>query len=128
MAVNIYWIEEPLIFATDYTGKVDETDSAKVLEFTFAVLEKGPLYTLVDLTGATTMPNNVFKMSKVVELLNHPNCRWLAIVGPNVFAKFVVQVLVRHKAKVLGSRAEAETFLRERVRTEQSETGKERTA
>jgi hypothetical protein len=119
MPANIYWVEEPYILATEYTGNVTEDDSEKALKVLLEAAQKGPLYNLVDMREATTIHNNVFRMRPVVDLINHPNTHWLAVVKPNVIAKFAIQVLVRHKAKVFDTREEAEAFLRERLNAEQ---------
>ena len=119
MTANIYWIEEPYIIATDYSGNVTEDDSEKTLKFLLEAVQKGPLYNLVDMREATTIHNNVFRMRPVVDLINHPNTQWVVVVKPNVIAKFAIQVLVRHKAKVFDTREEAEAFLRERLNADQ---------
>ncbi len=41
-----------------------------------------------------------------------------AIVGANAFAKFLIQAIVRHKARHFDDRAKADAFLRERLAAE----------
>jgi hypothetical protein len=120
MPVQIYWLQEPMILSNDYVGDVDMNDSENVLRFSLDAVARHPLYVLVDMSQATSIHNNVLKMGSVVELINHPNTRWLAVVRPNVLAKFVLQVLVRHKAKVFDAREEAEAFLRDRATIERN--------
>jgi hypothetical protein len=120
MPVKIYWLQEPTILANDYTGDVNMDDSEEVIKFSLDAVARNPVYILVDMREAASIHNNVLKMGSVVELINHPNTRWLAVVRPNVLAKFVLQVLVRHKAKVFDTREEAEIFLRERASAEQN--------
>lgn len=115
MPAHAYWIDQPLILSNDYIGKITSQDAEAMVNSVQEAVRQGPTYIIVDLRQATSLPTNLIKIGSLTELVNNPNLRWLAIVGPNAVAKFLINLLARNRAVVFGSREEAEAFLRQKA-------------
>jgi hypothetical protein len=122
MPSNVYWIEAPFIMSADYNGEVTVKDLDDAMEKCLAAVDKGPCCFLVDTQAMTSVTPSVMKIGSMLRLVNHPNACWFAFVGQNIMLKFAVQVLLssHRKFKMMESREQALTFLRERVQYELS--------
>jgi hypothetical protein len=116
MPTKVYWIDEPWIMSADYIGGISVQDIDDVMEKCLAYLEKQEIYFLVDTTQMTSLPPNVFKVKSLAKLINHSNTRWLVMTaGDNPLLKFVIQVMIRNRIKVVNNREEGLQFLRDLV-------------
>lgn len=116
MPTKVYWVDEPWIISADYIGAISVQDIDEVMGECLAYLEKQEVYFLVDTTQMTSLPPNVFKISSLAKLINHSNTRWLAMTaGDNPLLKFVIQVMIRNRIKVVNNREEGLQFLRDLV-------------
>lgn len=123
MPGKAYWIEAPHLMSLDYEGHVGPEDLEAVTTEGLQAVEQGPVYFIVDLSRMTTNPPAMIRASSKVkpfiDLVNHLNSRWFALVGPNIFAQLAIQVFFRNTGfKIFKERPEAEAFLRSMIERE----------
>ena len=118
MPSKVYWAEEPAIAAADYEGVVTTEDLEHVMAECLKMVEVNPVYFVVDMLKATSLPKNILKLASLSKLVNHPNSRWFAFIGPPVIVRFAMQVIHRKSAKIFETREDGLIFLRERVQAE----------
>lgn len=116
MAHQVYWIKEPQLLALEYTGRVTPDDLRSATTQALEHVRQRQMDFLIDLSQTETEGAQLIKasseVSSFVALIRHPNARWFAMVGPNVVARFAIQMFFRQaQVKIFATRDEAVAFL-----------------
>ncbi len=118
MGSKAYWVEEPWIMSADYDGRVTVQDYEVAMGQCLAVLKTQPVYFVVDLSKAVTLPLQVTMISSLLELVNHRNTMAFAFVGANRFAKLTIPTMIRKPYRFFEGRETAMVYLRDMVARE----------
>lgn len=115
MVGNIYWIEESSILAIDYSASVTADDVKKAAQESIALMRRGPIYFLIDLSESDSVESRAVEMPIFSEWIYHANARWFAYVGASGVFRSLVQVRHRDSAKFFDNRDAALAFLERAV-------------
>ncbi len=121
MPSNSYWINEPWIFATDFSGKVTTEDIDAVMHRYLGIVEKQSGYFLLDMSESKSFPTDMFQLASIRKVVDNDNTLWFAVINPDVFTNYATRLLVRDKAKIFEDRDKAIAFLRGMVRIDKGE-------
>lgn len=119
MPVKSYWLDEPHIWVNEHIGNISEEEMEAVVQEDLELVEKGPVYFLIDMTQLKKLPNNLMRMGPVTKLLGHSNTRYFVNVNMTPFAKIATQIIRFKKVQAFDTRDEAVAFLREKIAEEQ---------
>jgi len=122
MPYQSQWVHEPYIRVTGYVGRVTIEDlKATTLEY-LRILQQQKLYCVLDFTESEGgVPSQVLNMPSLLQIINHANTMWLAIISPTGESTYTAQLLIREKVKIFADRATALAFVRAMVRMDTGE-------
>ncbi len=121
MPSHSYWINEPWIFATDFSGKVTSEDIDVVMRRYLGIVGNQSGYFLLDMSDAKSFPTDMFQLASIRKVVDNGNTLWFAVINPDVFTNYATRLLVRDKAKIFEDRDKAVGFLRGMVRVNTGE-------
>jgi hypothetical protein len=117
MAFRTEWLHDPYILATTFTENLTATDlKIALLEYVGAAHELSDMYFLLDLSGVPQVPNRLLQTPLLLQVVNHGNTRWLAVVKPEDPSSYMTRLLTRDKLKTFRDRESARAFLENMVR------------
>ncbi|MCA9913906.1 MAG: hypothetical protein KC496_11180 [Anaerolineae bacterium] len=123
MAFHTSWLEEPFILATTFSDVVTSIDlKMAMLEYLGAAQEQ-PTYFLLDFTQANYVPEKLLDLPLLLQVMNHANTRWLAIVKPESEASYMTQILTKDRTRIFRDRESAAYFLRKMIAYDAAEEG-----
>lgn len=117
MAFRTEWLHDPYILATTFTENLTATDlKIALLEYVGAAHELSDMYFLMDFSGVPQVPNRLLQTPLLLQVVNHGNTRWLAVVKPEDPSSYMTRLLTRDKLKTFRDRESARAFLEGMVR------------
>ncbi len=98
MAYQIEWIDpEKRILMQAYSGQVSIQEVDEVINQVMEELEGGPIYFVVQTTGAR-LPVNLIGVRRLPELVRHPNTMHLAVIQNSTFMQYILNLMGQGKA------------------------------
>jgi hypothetical protein len=116
MSVHTEWVNEPYIIAKHFEGHVTGRELDEVMHSAMQAVSSSELYLLFDFSEARLLPEKIFELASIAQLLSHPNVRWVALVSPEGSDARTTRLLARGKIKVFEDTKMAIAFLRGMVR------------
>lgn len=123
MAFHTTWLDEPYILVTTFSDVVTSIDlKMAMLEYLGAAQEQ-PTYFLMDFTQANYVPEKLLDLPLLLQVMNHANTRWMAIVKPESDASYMTQLLTKDRSRIYRDRESAVYFLRKMIAYDAAQAG-----
>src|SRR4051812_14412672 len=90
----ISWCLDKRILLVHYTGTLTSEELQDVIPETFVMMDGGnpPLYMVIDVKAVEKFPMNLGELKRFTAT-KHPSLSWIAMVGMNPLARFVISAL-----------------------------------
>ena len=121
MPVAHGWLNDKIILSQKFDGHVTGKDLDGAVHETMEMLGDEGIYLLFDFYEAALLPERIFELASISQLLSHGSVRWLAIVSPDGYDSRTTRLLARGKVKVFESVTMAHAFLKGMYRIDTGE-------
>jgi len=113
MPVKQIWLHENIVLQQQFDGHVTGQELDHTIHQTMELLQDSEdVYLLFDFSESARLPEKLFELASITQLLSHASVRWLAIINPENADKHTTQLLARGKVKVFDSMTMAYGFLK----------------
>jgi len=124
MVTTTQWIHEPHICSTTFDDETNVGELNNVMVNYLHKVQDSPTYFVLDFTGIH-VPEGLLRLPALLQVINHANTKWMAIVKAETSSSYMTKMLSRDKVKMFRDADTAIHFLESMVRVD---SGKDLTA
>ncbi|MEM9954662.1 MAG: hypothetical protein AAF846_23835 [Chloroflexota bacterium] len=114
MTFRTEWVADHILGTTFNTSTSVSELNLVMLEYLGAAQEQ-KVALLLDFSDVI-VPNDMLSMPSLLQVINHANTQWLAIVKTETSSSYMTKLLVRDKVKMFRDRQTAIDFLQAMIR------------
>ncbi|MEO1288087.1 MAG: hypothetical protein AAFV93_09970 [Chloroflexota bacterium] len=114
MTFRTEWVADHILGTTFNTSTSVSELNLVMLEYLGAAQEQ-KVALLLDFSDVL-VPNDMLSMPSLLQVINHANTQWLAIVKTETSSSYMTKLLVRDKVKMFRDRQTAIDFLQAMIR------------
>lgn len=117
MSFRTTWIDEPYVLGTTFTAHATVSELNLIMLEYLGAAQEQDVYLLLDFSEVN-VPNGMLSLPSLLQVINHANTRWLAIVKAETSTSYMTKLLTRDKVKMFRDTETAVDFLRAMVRVD----------